>query len=85
MAYGSATEEHLPVGVAVYRFFQCRDIHKGNRDCRADTKDQQNKQSVENLVAELSDLPGVSQSLKHNQITSAFPPAASILALADSE
>ena len=39
----------------------------------------------EDLLTQVRDLPRIAQDLEHNQITSAFPPAASILALADSE
>ncbi len=48
-------------------------------------KNQDDKQGIQDLFAEIDDFPSISQCPKTRQITSAFPPAASIFALADSE
>ena len=60
-------------------------IDIGDRDCRAQTEDQQRKDGKEHLFAQLRHSPGIADGLDHGQTTSTLPPAASIFSLAEAE
>ena len=54
-------------------------------DAYGELEDQQDKQRIQDLLAQLRDRPGVPDGLDHNQTTSTLPPAASIFSLAEAE
>ena len=76
---------HEIVGAGLHLAGQIRSVHEGHGDGRTNAENQQDEHGEEDLLTQVRDLPRIAQNLEHNQITSAFPPAASILALADSE
>ena len=54
-----------------------------NRNGTAETEDHDDHHRVEDFLAKILNLPGVSESIEHDQITSAFPPAFSIFSFAE--
>src|ERR1035437_5343156 len=62
-------------------------VNAGQRNVRGHARHEQQREGVEDARAQLGDLQGIGERGKHGkrQPTMAWPPAFSILALADSE